>query len=57
VIRHDPYMTPEHHEEHATRVRIWVTFVIFTAFTGSMFLPEASGYLGFLSSLFWVWRN
>jgi hypothetical protein len=50
-------MTPEHEEEHAVRVRIWVTFVIAMAFVLSLLLPEASGWLGFMSSLFWIWRN
>lgn len=52
-----PPMTAEHEADHAVRVKVWVTFVIATAFAGSMFLPEASGWLGFMSSLFWVWRN
>jgi hypothetical protein len=50
-------ITPEDEEEHAVRVKVWVTFVITFAFTGSLFLPDASGWLGFFSSLFWVWRN
>jgi hypothetical protein len=56
-MRSAPIMTEEHEADHAVRVKIWVTFVTLFAFTGSMFLPDASGWLGFFSSLFWIWRN
>ena len=51
------HRTPEHEAEHAVRVRVWVTFVMIMAFVCSILIPDVSGWVGFMSSLFWIWRD
>lgn len=44
-------------EEHAVRVRIWVTSVIAFTFIAAIFFPDYAHWLGFGSNLFWIWRK